>query len=72
MTIVGIAVGAGGYYAFQYRKRYEVTCDNSSHGHILSIIEFQYRKRYEVTCDLEILLVRTIVILFHVSIPQAV
>ena len=36
---------------FQYRKRYEITCDDDAvtvgtphHG-------FQYRKRYEITCD---------------------
>ena len=38
--------------AFQYRKRYEVTCDAE---HVLDTIPdtfaFQYRKRYEVTCD---------------------
>ena len=37
---------------FQYRKRYEVTCDLRP-GRIDLILEipFQYRKRYEVTCD---------------------
>ena len=37
---------------FQYRKRYEITCD--LHGADLSganLSEFQYRKRYEITCD---------------------
>ena len=38
---------------FQYRKRYEVTCD------VMTRIDkdlshmFQYRKRYEVTCDIK-------------------
>ena len=39
--------GAG----FQYRKRYEVTCDMSKYNEGLSKYKFQYRKRYEVTCD---------------------
>ena len=36
---------------FQYRKRYEVTCDKA--GMIINYnrTSFQYRKRYEVTCD---------------------
>ena len=37
---------------FQYRKRYEVTCDvNNSDLQTLDEDQFQYRKRYEVTCD---------------------
>ena len=37
---------------FQYRKRYEVTCDRISGYHNMSFFtSFQYRKRYEVTCD---------------------
>ena len=37
---------------FQYRKRYEVTCDqNSLKKKRLDMLRFQYRKRYEVTCD---------------------
>ena len=37
---------------FQYRKRYEVTCDALGGGFLGNIIgPFQYRKRYEVTCD---------------------
>ena len=37
---------------FQYRKRYEVTCDFNDGGIIwIDYVEFQYRKRYEVTCD---------------------
>ena len=36
---------------FQYRKRYEVTCDLEWHSLIGSDFRFQYRKRYEVTCD---------------------
>ena len=36
---------------FQYRKRYEVTCDiEELAGKELELL-FQYRKRYEVTCD---------------------
>ena len=37
--------------AFQYRKRYEVTCDLKSNTVSLIELAFQYRKRYEVTCD---------------------
>ena len=38
---------------FQYRKRYEITCDcvllfQHDVGEL-----FQYRKRYEITCDSE-------------------
>ena len=36
---------------FQYRKRYEVTCDAASVWKSRSMALFQYRKRYEVTCD---------------------
>ena len=37
---------------FQYRKRYEVTCDRAEGGLMDRVLEaFQYRKRYEVTCD---------------------
>ena len=37
---------------FQYRKRYEVTCDEIEKiAEDPSTIKFQYRKRYEVTCD---------------------
>ena len=37
---------------FQYRKRYEVTCDSSCRRRSRSSrCRFQYRKRYEVTCD---------------------
>ena len=36
---------------FQYRKRYEVTCDTTTISNNNEVIEFQYRKRYEVTCD---------------------
>ena len=48
-----IVTGRHSHFRFQYRKRYEVTCD----VYILdstSILlwAFQYRKRYEVTCDL--------------------
>ena len=36
---------------FQYRKRYEVTCDTISGTDVILNAGFQYRKRYEVTCD---------------------
>ena len=36
---------------FQYRKRYEVTCDGVQTPVWLCTPPFQYRKRYEVTCD---------------------
>ena len=36
---------------FQYRKRYEVTCDIATFEIAEAIVQFQYRKRYEVTCD---------------------
>ena len=36
---------------FQYRKRYEVTCDFPTIKLWAGYIKFQYRKRYEVTCD---------------------
>ena len=36
---------------FQYRKRYEVTCDDVGMLDGIPETEFQYRKRYEVTCD---------------------
>ena len=39
-------------FQFQYRKRYEVTCDSEevfTNGFVDD--QFQYRKRYEVTCD---------------------
>ena len=37
---------------FQYRKRYEVTCDLYFDDRVsFSLTMFQYRKRYEVTCD---------------------
>ena len=55
---------------FQYRKRYEVTCDSFLAVHISSIIWFQYRKRYEVTCDT--MMNNQYVREFVVSIPQAV
>ena len=38
---------------FQYRKRYEVTCDAVRLSEGYTGAEFQYRKRYEVTCDVE-------------------
>ena len=36
---------------FQYRKRYEVTCDYKVTSMSSIHFAFQYRKRYEVTCD---------------------
>ena len=37
---------------FQYRKRYEITCDYLEYVLYTSFIKsFQYRKRYEITCD---------------------
>ena len=36
---------------FQYRKRYEVTCDVFKNVETAEAVQFQYRKRYEVTCD---------------------
>ena len=36
---------------FQYRKRYEITCDFRLLGVLRQELEFQYRKRYEITCD---------------------
>ena len=37
---------------FQYRKRYEVTCDYVMFDTGIDVYQkFQYRKRYEVTCD---------------------
>ena len=50
--------------AFQYRKRYEVTCDV-----MITIItglwanSFQYRKRYEVTCDCRCFLLRRLLVI---------
>ena len=38
---------------FQYRKRYEVTCDSRWKSGMGGGKWFQYRKRYEVTCDVE-------------------
>ena len=40
---------------FQYRKRYEVTCDVRGVQVDSIDVLFQYRKRYEVTCDDEML-----------------
>ena len=59
------------FSGFQYRKRYEVTCDGeASEDWLLEQIEFQYRKRYEVTCD-EIS-GKVYRVIERVSIPQAV
>ena len=50
-----VTSGVRGYrqvvFVFQYRKRYEITCDKKAlHGEIVHY-KFQYRKRYEITCD---------------------
>ena len=65
------ASNGAGLHQFQYRKRYEVTCD-----YICEVpdnpkpLTFQYRKRYEVTCDsAPYSFIRA---LPEVSIPQAV
>ena len=56
---------------FQYRKRYEVTCDRLKARTAYSLFfKFQYRKRYEVTCDMDMDSVKEISV--QVSIPQAV
>ena len=44
-------LGRGSFSPFQYRKRYEVTCDFSKQNSQTWVPSFQYRKRYEVTCD---------------------
>ena len=36
---------------FQYRKRYEITCDLAVMIQQSIERKFQYRKRYEITCD---------------------
>ena len=36
---------------FQYRKRYEITCDAELEDGMEITLKFQYRKRYEITCD---------------------
>ena len=41
-----------GLLKFQYRKRYEATCDTKADvKQFAKDCMFQYRKRYEVTCD---------------------
>ena len=42
---------AAGIITFQYRKRYEITCDRISKEQLRKSELFQYRKRYEITCD---------------------
>ena len=37
---------------FQYRKRYEVYCNNTNNVFRWQAILFQYRKRYEVYCNM--------------------
>ena len=40
------------YDEFQYRKRYEITCDDPCIELLVELgYVFQYRKRYEITCD---------------------
>ena len=56
---------------FQYRKRYEITCDLDTKDYVYrKENRFQYRKRYEITCDLEEEFPEDRC--FNVSIPQAV
>ena len=66
-----IFVKMQGNEVFQYRKRYEITCDfrssAPSHG---GPLWFQYRKRYEITCD--VINGYPCGISREVSIPQAV
>ena len=50
---------------FQYRKRYEVTCDDLDADVEWADVVFQYRKRYEVTCDVALLVVLQIVLEFQ-------
>ena len=53
MTCLAISIRAL-FIRFQYRKRYEVTCDVEVPPTALPDLLFQYRKRYEVTCDEEV------------------
>ena len=55
---------------FQYRKRYEITCDAVGAPLETYVVLFQYRKRYEITCDLTYSDLSNRYI--TVSIPQAV
>ena len=56
---------------FQYRKRYEITCDYGKCNYEEQLERgFQYRKRYEITCDYELLREKRAE--QGVSIPQAV
>ena len=56
---------------FQYRKRYEITCDTRINPtDEQDNYKFQYRKRYEITCDDAHQQERSSSA--HVSIPQAV
>ena len=58
-------------HEFQYRKRYEVTCDQSAKKLRAGLrVVFQYRKRYEVTCDRQPIIDPEGQL--EVSIPQAV
>ena len=45
---------------FQYRKRYEITCDFTDIGGSEAKVKFQYRKRYEITCDMDMKLVSAV------------
>ena len=56
--------------SFQYRKRYEITCDTLRAPRRAPAVTFQYRKRYEITCDLKTVTSSSLSI--RVSIPQAV
>ena len=55
---------------FQYRKRYEVTCDMKRDARLNYMIRFQYRKRYEATYDF--IACDRLDYNSDVSIPQAV
>ena len=47
-----IFINKGSIPQFQYRKRYEITCDKTRHEARMTALDaFQYRKRYEITCD---------------------
>ena len=49
---LGVATGVSCHKSsFQYRKRYEITCDVDQTALSKATSAFQYRKRYEITCD---------------------
>ena len=64
-------LAVAGLLKFQYRKRYEITCDDSYWNWGYRIVRFQYRKRYEITCDMKRKW-NISSIVEEVSIPQAV